>query len=197
MADLGTATIQCTLGAGYIDTAEAERLESEIAGKDAEIAALEAKIVEMEKDVENAEANALAKFRAVIERRTSLFDFEIPEGTTAIGDHMFSNCAGMRTERIPESVSLISSGAFVGCSKITISKMPAAVKGIYNYAFQSCSSITHMTFAGKPNRVYNNIFLNCANLTTINVPWAEGEVSGAPWGATNATINYNYTGGEA
>lgn len=37
MADLGTATIQCTLGAGYIDTSEAERLEGEIAGKDAEL----------------------------------------------------------------------------------------------------------------------------------------------------------------
>jgi hypothetical protein len=26
------------------------------------------------------------------------------------------------------------------------------------------------------------------------VPWAEGAVANAPWGATNATINYNYTG---
>ena len=39
------------------------------------------------------------------------------------------------------------------------------------------------------------ILFGCTNLTTINVPWAEGAVAGAPWGATNATINYNYTGG--
>jgi hypothetical protein len=37
-------------------------------------------------------------------------------------------------------------------------------------------------------------FSGCANITTINVPWAEGAVENAPWGATNATINYNYTG---
>lgn len=34
-------------------------------------------------------------------------------------------------------------------------------------------------------------FEGCTNLTTINVPWAEGAVANAPWGATNATINYN------
>lgn len=29
--------------------------------------------------------------------------------------------------------------------------------------------------------------------TTIYVPWSEGEIEGAPWGATSATIQYNYT----
>ena len=38
------------------------------------------------------------------------------------------------------------------------------------------------------------VFYECEKLTTINVPWSEGEVAGAPWGATGATINYNYTG---
>lgn len=37
-------------------------------------------------------------------------------------------------------------------------------------------------------------FEGCTNLITINVPWVEGAVANAPWGATNATINYNYTG---
>lgn len=196
MADLGTATIRCTLGAGYVDTSEAERLEGEIAGKDAEIAALEAKVAQLEKDVENAAADVKAKFIPVIERRSSLFDFEIPEGTTVIGDRAFSNCSGMQMERIPESVITISTSAFLGCNKITISKIPAATKLINDYAFQACSSITHITFAGKPKRIYSTIFLSCSNLTVINVPWAEGEVSGAPWGATKATINYNYTGGD-
>ena len=36
-------------------------------------------------------------------------------------------------------------------------------------------------------------FWNCPNLTDIYVPWSEGEVEGAPWGANNATIHYNYT----
>ena len=39
----------------------------------------------------------------------------------------------------------------------------------------------------------SNAFSYASALTTINVSWAANEVSGAPWGATNATINYNYT----
>lgn len=42
----------------------------------------------------------------------------------------------------------------------------------------------------------NIIFNGCTNLTDIKVPWAEGEVAGAPWGATNATITYNYVSPE-
>lgn len=52
-----------------------------------------------------------------------------------------------------------------------------------------------VTFEGKPSgNTAKNIFQGCINLTEIKVPWAEGEVANAPWGATNATITYNYTG---
>lgn len=51
-----------------------------------------------------------------------------------------------------------------------------------------------MTFKGTPSSINSNAFNSCINLLTINVPWAEGAVANAPWGATNATINYNYTG---
>lgn len=43
------------------------------------------------------------------------------------------------------------------------------------------------------NYLAYNAFNKCTNLTDIYVPWAEGDVGGAPWGATNATIHY---GGE-
>ena len=39
----------------------------------------------------------------------------------------------------------------------------------------------------------SSAFDGCTNLTDIKVPWAEGAVANAPWGATNATITYNYT----
>ena len=61
-------------------------------------------------------------------------------------------------------------------------------------AFAYCTNLTKVTFGSKPT-IYSDAFNDCTNLQTINVPWAEGEVANAPWGATNATINYNYTGG--
>ena len=62
------------------------------------------------------------------------------------------------------------------------------------FAFSNCTSLTSITFEGTPSSIATMAFYECSNLKTINVPWAEGAVANAPWGATNATINYNYTG---
>jgi hypothetical protein len=72
--------------------------------------------------------------------------------------------------------------------------LPSSIKSIGNYAFRECSGLTTLTFKGTPTSIGTGIFLVCNNLKTINVPWAEGAVENAPWGETNATINYNYTG---
>lgn len=55
------------------------------------------------------------------------------------------------------------------------------------------SSHTHINKT-ELDTIATDAFEGCTNLTAINVPWAEGAVANAPWGATNATINYNYTG---
>ena len=89
----------------------------------------------------------------------------------------------------------IGRGAFQRCYKLAITSLPSGVTHIEDYAFNGCSGITAITFEGKPTTIGKTAFNSCNNLTTINVPWAEGEVASAPWGATNATINYNYTGG--
>ena len=240
MADLGTATIRCTLGAGYIDTSEEERLEGEIAGKDAEIAALEAKIVELNGKIETERADALAAFASVIDRSAvnpelpgdlteiGLYAFyncqnlvlaaglpigltkvgmcafegcaklaltELPEGVTDISYAAFSNCSSIKLTRLPTRLESLGVRAFSGCYGIKQMTIPPDVKTISDRAFYSCG-LTACTFQGTPQSISTNTFFTNNNLTTINVPWAEGEVSGAPWGATNATINYNYTGGD-
>lgn len=91
-------------------------------------------------------------------------------------------------------VTSIGNHTFNGCTNLAITSLPSGLSSIGVYAFNGCSSITAITFKGKPTIIERNVFNGCINLKTINVPWAEGEVDGAPWGATNATINYNYTG---
>ena len=73
--------------------------------------------------------------------------------------------------------------------------MPESLLQIDANAFCYCTGLTAITFKSTPNSIANNAFYGCTNIRNINVPWAEGAVANAPWGATNATINYNYTGG--
>jgi hypothetical protein len=84
--------------------------------------------------------------------------------------------------------------SFAGFSylkKATIHKDVKNMDGTFNH----CTSLETVTFKGKPNYMSTAIFVGCPVLTTINVPWSEAEIANAPWGAENATINYNYTGG--
>lgn len=41
-----------------------------------------------------------------------------------------------------------------------------------------------------PSNIFNGLGAGISK-SVIYVPWAEGEVANAPWGATNATIHYN------
>lgn len=74
-------------------------------------------------------------------------------------------------------------------------EIPASLEKLGALAFYQCSSaaLATITFKGTPTEIANNAMQN-GNIKTINVPWAEGAVANAPWGATGATINYNYTG---
>lgn len=51
------------------------------------------------------------------------------------------------------------------------------------------------TLSSGITNIGDSAFSGCTSLalTTINVPWADGAVANAPWGATNATITYGYT----
>ena len=115
-------------------------------------------------------------------------------GYTAIRPYAFYNCTRLALTSLPSGITSIGSNAFYNCTSLALTSLPSGLTSIGSNAFNGCTGLTSITFQGKPNSIASNAFRNCTNLKTINVPWASGELSGAPWGATNATINYNYTG---
>ena len=142
----------------------------------------------------------------------------LPASITKIGPNAFGNCANLTLESLPDGLVELGSGAFTYCQKLNLTTLPegitsigsstfsnclgfkemtlhAGIKTIAASAFNRCMYMTTVTFEGTPTTINASAFGQCTGLKTINVPWAEGAVAGAPWGATNATINYNYTGG--
>ena len=79
---------------------------------------------------------------------------------------------------------------FDSCKNLTSVKYTRAtsigIDQLYN-----TSSVTTVIINSTPTWIHGRAFRSSSALTDIYVPWAEGEVGNAPWGATNATIHYN------
>lgn len=140
----------------------------------------------------------------------TISEFTFPEGITNIGSYAFYLCSNLTMTGIPETVTYIGERAFYGANKVQIRYIPDSVTSLGRYCFSSpliteisipggvttnqgsfyCTNLTTATFRGTPKKLDTSTFFQCNNLTEINVPWAEGEVANAPWGATNATIHY-------
>ena len=117
----------------------------------------------------------------------------LPESLTSIGNYAFYYCTSLALTSLPEGLTKIDGNVFYSCKNLAITSLPESLISIGNYAFYSCTSLTSITFKGTPSSIMSSAFNGCTNLTDIKVPWAEGAVANAPWGATNATITYNYT----
>ncbi len=108
----------------------------------------------------------------------------------ALGSSDLLSYSSAPLSRLPEGTTYIAKNCFLDCKTITISEIPAGVTTIEDAAFNGCTGITSITFKGTPTSIAT-CFYRATNITDIYVPWAEGAVSGAPWGATNATMHYD------
>ena len=118
----------------------------------------------------------------------------LPNEITVIGERAFALCTKLSLSTLPANLVEIQEYAFTQ-TDITITSIPASVQTIGVSAFRYCRKIESLVFEGTPTSIDSTAFANTTALTEIFVPWAEGEVANAPWGATNATITYNYQNG--
>lgn len=148
---------------------------------------------------------------------SNLTSIELPSSITSIGARAFRNCSNMILTELPSSLITVGSSAFVHCYKLSLTELssnlitintgafqvctgltsivfPSSLTTIGAYAFNNCSNLGNVRFLGTPTSIDENTFKGCTNLTSIKVPWSEGAVANAPWGAINATITYDYTG---
>lgn len=114
-------------------------------------------------------------------------------GYTIVPPHQFVEQRHLASVTLPSGITQIGSSAFNGCVDLVLTELPSGVVRIEDSAFYNCTGLTSITFEGIPTLIASTAFQGCTNLTDIKVPWAEGAVAGAPWGAVNATITYNYT----
>lgn len=117
----------------------------------------------------------------------------LPKSLKIINSSTFQNCTGLTSITIPANVTSVAGNAFSGCTALTSITIPKGVTSISTNAFANCTALTAVIFEGTPSAINATTFTGCTNLSSITVPWAEGAVANAPWGATSATIHYAST----
>lgn len=125
---------------------------------------------------------------------SALETVHLPSTLVLLGSSAFSGCESLKNIVLPDGLTTIYPRAFEDCASIESITIPAGVQNLYEYTFGWCMGMTEVTFKGTPASISADAFGKSTSIETINVPWAEGAVANAPWGATNATINYNYVG---
>jgi hypothetical protein len=124
--------------------------------------------------------------------QSSLEDVYLPSKVSRSLSFTFMNCANLTTiHGNLEEVEILAS-TFESCRKLTnIPYMPNLTE-IGNGAFRECLALTEVKiYSNKVTKIAATAFSQCTALKDIYVPWAEGAVANAPWGAPNATIHYN------
>ena len=140
---------------------------------------------------------------------------EITPGTTIIEQFSFYQFTRPRNIIIPSSVIKIGNSAFYQCSNVinlTLNEgleqiatqafrlqafqnvvVPNSVIRIETRAFGDNDSLNEVRIGNGIGRndMSSSAFAKCPNLTDIYIDKPEGDVSNAPWGATNATVHWN------
>lgn len=125
---------------------------------------------------------------------TDIHTVYLPDWITCFSGNMFQNCGNLTNLYGDTSnVTIIGGQAFGGCVKLTEFPYMPKLQQISASAFYNCKGLTEIKIYNTLNSFSSGAFSACTNITDIYVPWAEGTVGGAPWGATNATIHYNTT----
>ena len=123
----------------------------------------------------------------------SLESIDVPSGIKRIEIYAFKGCVSLKSVVWPDSLEKIYQQSFDGCNSLVETTFPSSLISIGYLAFQSCTSLKRVTFLGTPSSIDEKAFYNCPALKDIYVPWSEGAVANAPWGATNAVVHYNQT----
>lgn len=116
----------------------------------------------------------------------------LPENITTLYS-TFANCTKLSTIHGNLSKIYNIDTAFKSCISLDINAVIAKMtklKIIGNNSFRDCTQATEITLPATITNIYTSAFAGCTNLTKINCLFAEGSVTGQPWGATNAVVEY-------
>ena len=108
--------------------------------------------------------------------------------TTRASYHMNNTISSCESLKFFCGASGWLSGSAPYCYGLVRVSLPSSVTIISNSAFYNCYSLKSINIPSGVTSIGESAFSGCTGLQTITINAAEGSISGAPWGATNATV---------
>ena len=124
---------------------------------------------------------------------TAISEIRLPECLTINAGRYYTNgafykCQSLASAYLPKCEN-VGDYAFSDCTALVTVNAPA-VKSIGAYAFRNCTALTDIEIPASIESIAATAFNGCSALATIRIHKATDAISGAPWGATNAQIQW-------
>jgi hypothetical protein len=113
--------------------------------------------------------------------------YDIPSGTTSIGQSAFEACIGLTSLSFPPGVSDIAGSSFQGCSGLAEVIFPETLTQLGPGSFAGCSSLAAVAFLGNAPTLSTNVFTATAPGFTVYYLSSRTGFSSPTWQGYPAT----------
>ena len=120
---------------------------------------------------------------------TALTKAIFPSVTIMYGSGVFSGCPNLKTVNFQKMTNM-GSGCFYDNPSLEQIDLPS-IQVIGSAAFRGCTGLKTVNIGPNIASIPADVFSGTSSDLVINLAVSEGAVANAPWGATDATINYD------
>lgn len=124
-----------------------------------------------------------------------IFIVHLSKNVSTIGEGAFGFCYYLQNIDLSATqITDLPSISFAYCTHMLTVLLPKRLKTMSGYgAFSDCTKLQSIDIPNTITNISTSTFSDCDALKTINVHYKTGATpykTGAPWGATNVTVNY-------
>ena len=131
----------------------------------------------------------------------SLTDLTLSSSLVVLDATCFAWCSNLKEVELPSGLTDIRTYVFDSCALENV-VIPASVNNLLSHSFGDMSTLKSVTFEKKLDAdgniiapyIHPEAFKNSGNSEGLvfNLPWSMDKTPDAPWGATNAILNFDY-----